>query len=231
MGKRRRVLLAPDPRLLLELFPEELFHKITQIKICVVVDVDGTYTDSDPMYLAWLSEKLRRSIKSHTRYDFRDIDLAARGMLLASVFSNARMHADLPLIAGAKQALKKIRGMGVPIVILTARPTSRSMVRVTEEHAKKNGIPFDLMIFSRHKKEIIQAIKREMGCHVVVVDDDPNVAQGVGGLVNVTTLLFSASYNEFLKSSKIKRVKDKPGETAWEEVLKIIRRQVRNGRS
>ena len=60
MGKRCRVLRAPDPRLLSELIPEDVFRKITQQRLCFVVDDDGTISDSNPMYIEWLARELKR---------------------------------------------------------------------------------------------------------------------------------------------------------------------------
>jgi len=222
LGEHHRVLLAPDPDLLLDLIPNELFSKIIAQKLCLVVDDDGTISDSHPMYVGWLAEKLKRPIRpeDNTRYDFLDIDPQALGMLIGSVFSNARLHRNLPVIEGAAETLSAISGMGIAVVILTARPPTRSMAKATAAHKKENGISFDLLIFSRRKKEIIQAIKK-MGCHVVVVDDDPNVFKAVRRLVNVTAILFAAFYN--------RRVGGKARVDSWEEVLEVVK-GLANGR-
>ena len=222
MGEHYRVLLAPDPDLLLDLISEDLFAKIVSKKLCLIVDDDGTISDSHPMYIGWLAEKLKRPLRpeDNTRYDFLDIDPQALGMLVASVFKNARMHRNLPVIEGAVETLSAISGMGIAIVILTARPPTRSMAKATADHKKEHGVPFDLLIFSRRKKEIIKSIKK-LGCHVMVVDDDPKVFKGVRRLVNVTALLFDACYNRKLKGAG--RVMN------WKEVLKAAR-EIVNGR-
>lgn len=229
---RRRVLLAPDPRLLLELFPELLCTKIIKAKLCFVIDDDGTISDSHPMYIEWLARKLKRSLKSedNVRYDFLDIDRQALGMLKTGVFGNAKMHRDLPLIPGAVEALQAIREEGIAIVILTARPPQNGMIRATYDHKVRNRVPFDIMIFSRRKKEIIKEIKK-LGCQVVVVDDDPSVVKSVYQLAGVVAILFGAPYNQHIKREGLIRVVRNGGQTAWEEVLKIVRRKILNGRS
>ncbi|GMR19277.1 MAG: hypothetical protein BMS9Abin34_409 [Patescibacteria group bacterium] len=218
MDEHYQVLVAPDPELLLDLFSEELFNKIVSTKLCLVVDDDGTISDSHPMYISWLARKLKRPInpKDNFRYDFLDIDPQALGMLKASVFRNARMHRNLPVIEGASEALQEIADAEVAVIILTARPMMRSMVKATRAHKEKKGIPFDLLIFSRRKKEIVQVLKR-LGCHVVVVDDDPRVVAEVCDLANVTAVIFEAPYNRRLKRRQARRVK------AWVEVLEIVR--------
>lgn len=232
MSARRRVLLAPDPRLLLELFPEEICAKITKAKLCFVIDDDGTISDSFPMYVDWLARKLKRPLRVEdcTRYDFSDIDRRAVGMLKVGVFPNARMHRDLPLVPGATEALREIHREGIPVVILTARPPQNGMVRVTRRHKADHGIPFDLLIFSRRKKAIVKEI-RKLGCQVVVVDDDPAVAVAVSRLAGVVTILFGARYNEHIKRDGIIRVERDGGQNAWKEILAIVRRKLLNGRS
>ena len=232
MNKRPRVLLAPDPRLLPELFPEELCAKITKARLCFVIDDDGTISDSFPPYADWLTRKLGRPVNPEdcTRYDFSDIDRRALGMLKVGVFSNAGMHRNLPLVPGAAEALQEIYQEGIAIVILTARPPSEEMKRATYDHKVRNQIPFDLMIFSPRKKEIIKAIKK-LGCRVVVVDDDPSVITSVYQLAGVVAILFGARYNEHIKREGLIRVARNGGQTAWEEVLSIVRRKIINGRS
>lgn len=222
MGEHR-VLLAPDPDLLLDLIPNDLFFKIVDRKLCLVVDDDGTISDTHPMYIAWLAEKLKRPLRpeDNTQYDFLDIDPQALGMLKASVFGNARMHRSLPLIEGAAETISAISGMGIAVVILTARPPTPSMKKATAAHKKENGVPFDLMIFHRRKKEIIQVLKHKLECRVVVVDDDPNVFRSVRRLVNVTALLFAAFYN--------RRIGGKARVESWDEVLAVVK-EMANGR-
>lgn len=232
MNKRQRVLLAPDPRLLLELFPEELCAKITKARLCFVIDDDGTISDSFQMYIDWLARKLKRSLdlKDCIRYDFSDVDRRALGMLKIGVFSNAGMHRNLPLVPGAAEALREISQEGIPIVILTARPPSEEMKQATYNHKVRNQIPFDLMIFSRRKKEIVKEIKK-LCRQVVVVDDDPAVILSVFQLVGVVAILFGARYNEHTKREGLIRVARNGGRNAWEEVLSIVRRKILNGRS
>jgi len=225
LDKRNRALRAPDPRLLLDLLPDELFRKITEAKFCLIVDDDGTISDSHPMYIDWLARKLKRPLKpeDNTRYDFLDIDPQALGMLKAGVFGNARMHRHLPVIPGAVSALREISKKGIPIVILTARPPQKEMVRVTYDHKVDHRIPFDLMIFSRRKKEIVKAIKHLVR-EVVLVDDDPNVVTAASSLKGVTALLFFAFYNQRTRRKGVVPVKN------WGEVLVILRNKIMNGR-
>lgn len=230
MSERRRVLRAPDPRLLLELIPEDVFRKITQKGICFVVDDDGTISDAHPMYIEWLARRLKRPLKpeENTRYDFLDIDSQALGMLKVGVFGNAKMHRHLPVIAGAATVLQEIFKSGIPMVILTARPPQPGMVRATYDHKVDHKIPFDLMIFSRKKKDIVKALKR-LGCQVIVVDDDPRVIAEVSQLVDVTAVLFDAPYNRRMHRENVIRAKPNGDQTAWDEVLKVFRKIVRNG--
>jgi len=232
LNKRHRVLLAPDPRLLLELFPESLCTKIAQTGLCFVIDDDGTISDSHPMYINWLASKLHRSLRpaDNKRYNFSDVDPQALGMLKAAVFGNARMHIDLPVIPGAVAALQEIYEKGIAIVILTARPPQNGMVQATRNHKVRNQVPFDIMIFSRRKKEIIREIKK-ISRQVVVVDDDPSVVTSVFRLAGVMAILFGASYNEHIKREGLIRVNRNGGQTAWDEVLSIVRRKIINGRS
>ena len=226
MGKRCRVLRAPDPRLLSELIPEDVFRKITQQGLCFVVDDDGTISDSNPMYIEWLARELKRPlrIEDYTRYDFSNIDRQALGMLKAAVFGNPRLHRHLPVIPGALEALREVHDKKIAIVILTARPPQEGMVRATHDHKVDRKIPFDLMIFSRKKKDIIKALK-DLGCWVIVVDDDPKVIAAVSQLASVTAIIFDAPYNRRMHREKVVRVK------RWEEVLTILRRKITNGRS
>jgi len=225
LGKRRRVLRAPDPRLLSELIPEDVFRKITQQGLCFVVDDDGTISDTNPMYIEWLARELKRPlrIEDYTHYDFSNIDRRALGMLMAAVFGNPQLHRHLPVIPGAVKVLKEIARKGIPIVILTARPPQEGMVRATHDHKVDRKIPFDLMIFSRKKKDIIKALK-DLGCWVIVVDDDPKVIAAVSQLASVTAIIFDAPYNRRMHREKVIRVK------RWEEVLTILRRKITNGR-
>lgn len=224
MDEHYSELVAPDPELLLELFSDEFFKKIVESNICLVVDDDGTISDSLSVYVEWLSRKLRRPIQVEEcrRYDFLDIDPQALGMLKAEVFPNAKLHKGLPIIKGAVEALSQIAEAGVPIVILTARPMLRSMIAVTKKHKEDNGIPFDLLIFSCRKKEIIKAIKT-LGCQVVVVDDDPKVAIGTYRLKGVTAILFSAFYNMHIERKGMVRAGDEPEDhDGWSVVLKEV---------
>ena len=224
MDEHYSELVAPDPDLLLELFSDEIFNKIVESNICLVVDDDGTISDSLPIYVEWLSRKLRRPVQVEDckRYDFLDIDPQALGMLKTEVFPNAKLHKDLPIIKGAAEALGKIAEAGVPIVILTARPMLRSMIAATKKHKESNGIPFDLLIFSRRKREIIKAIKR-LGCQVVIVDDDPNVAVETYRLKDVTVILFSAFYNMHIERKGIVRAGDGPvNHDGWSVVLEEV---------
>lgn len=226
MNKRNRVLLAPDPRLLLDLFPDELFRKIMQAKLCFVIDDDGTISDSHSMYISWLARKLKRPIKpeDNTRYDFLDIDPQALGMLKAAVFGNPRLHRHLPVIPGAVKALQEIYRKEIAVIILTARPPQEGMVRATYDHKVGHNIPFDLLIFSRRKKDIVKAI-RKIGCEVVVVDDDPNVVVAVSELVGIVAILFDAVYNRHIHREKVIRAK------TWKKVLTILHKKIGNGRS
>ena len=216
--------MAPDPRLLLELLPDELFHKITQSRLCFVVDDDGTISDSNPMYIDWLAHKLKRplTLADYTRYDFSNIDKRALGMLIEGVFGKPRLHRHLPVIPGSVKVLQEIYKSGIPVVILTARPPTEGMKGATEAHKRDHKIPFDLMIFSRKKKDIIRALKKP-GCRVIVVDDDPRVITAVSQLADVTAILFDAPYNRRLHRENVIRAKPKGEQTAWDEVLKVVR--------
>jgi len=226
LGKRRRVLLAPDPRLLPDLLPDELFRKITQSGLCFVVDDDGTISDSSPMYVDFLARRLKRplTVADYTLYDFSNIDKRALGMLIEGVFGKPRLHRHLPVIAGAAHALQEISKLGIPIVILTARPPTEGMKGATEAHKRDHKIPFDLMIFSRKKKDIIKAFKK-LGCRVIVVDDDPKVISAVSQLTDVIAVVFDALYNRRLRRENVIRTK------AWSEVLKVVQKLLRNGHS
>jgi len=224
VGEHYQTLVAPDPELLLELLSDDFFRKIMESKICLIVDDDGTISDSLQLYVDWLSRKLRRPIKIEEceRYDFLDIDPQALGMLKTEVFSDSKLHRGLPVINGAAEVLGKIAEAGVPIIILTARPMLRSMVIATRKHKEDNNIPFDLLIFSRRKKEIIKAIKK-LGCHVVVVDDDPKVAIETYRLSDVTAILFSAFYNMHVERKGIVRAGENPeGHDGWSVVLEEV---------
>jgi len=232
LDKRPRALLAPDPRLLLDLFPESLCTKISQAGLCFVIDDDGTISNSHPMYIDWLARKLHRPLRpeDNKHYNFSDVHPQALGMLKVGVFGKPRMHIDLPVVPGAVEALREIHRKGIPILILTARPPRSGMVRATYRHKRNHRIPFDIMIFSPRKKEIIKAIKR-ISRQVVVVDDDPSVATSIYQLTGVFAILFGASYNEHINRDGLVRVDKKNGNTAWDEVLSIVRRKVMNGRS
>ena len=232
MNQRHRVLLAPDPRLLLELFPDSLCTKIAQAGLCFVIDDDGTISDSHSMYISWLARKLHRPLRpeDNKRYNFSDVHPQALGMLKAAVFGSPRMHIDLPVIPGAVAALQEIHEKKIAIVILTARPPQDGMVRATRSHKENSRIPFDIMIFSRRKKEIIKEI-RKISRQVVVVDDDPSVITSVFRLTGVMAILFGATYDEHIKRDGLIRVNRNGGQTAWEEVLSIVRRKIINGRS
>lgn len=224
MGKRAQVLIGPDPKLLHERISQKLYDAIVEAGVCLISDVDGTIVDSVPMYCTWLSKKLRHPIEPRniTSYDFTNIDRMALGMLQERVFPNARMHADLPLIEGARETLTKISGRQVPIIVLTARPMKESLVRTTVKHLKKNGIPFDLLIFSREKKAIIQAIKR-LGCHVIVVDDDPGVIVSTYRLTDLTPIIFTAHYNTYLDRKGVVRAGETPDDPEkWPVVVREV---------
>lgn len=230
MGKDDRVLIVPDPALLADLIPEELFEKISDAGVCVVSDADGTLIDSVPMYCRWLSRKLKRKVKPPdvTRYDFKNIHPDALGMLQETVFPNARMHKDLPIIDGAPEACAKIDEHCVPIIILTARPPKRSLVRVTVANLESGEIPFDLIIFSRNKKEIIKAIKR-LGCHVIVVDDDPEVSASIAHLKGVTSIVFTAHYNLRLKRKGVVRAGETPDDPEkWPVVVREVLKRLKD---
>ena len=232
MGKRRRVLLAPDPRLLLDLLPDELFRKIVKAKLCFVVDDDGTISDSTPMYVDWLARKLKRplTVADYTRYNFSNIDKRALGMLEIGVFPKPHLHRHLPVVPGAARALQEISKSGVPIIILTARPPQEGMVRATYDHKVDHKIPFDLMIFSRKKKDIIKALKKP-GCKVVVVDDDPKVITAASRLTDVTAIIFDAPYNQRVRRENVIRAEKRGDRIAWDEVLRVVKRMVDKGHS
>ena len=225
------MLRAPDPRLLSELIPEDVFRKITQQRLCFVVDDDGTISDSNPMYIEWLARELKRPlrIEDYTRYDFSNIDRQALGMLKAAVFGNPRLHRHLPVIPGALEALREVYDKKIAIVILTARPPQEGMVRATRDHKLDHKIPFDLLIFSRRKKEIVMAIKN-LGCRVIMVDDDPKVIAAVSRLAGVTAIIFDARYNRRLRRKNVIRAKPKGKQTAWDKVLKVVRKMIGKGR-
>ena len=230
MGKRRRVLLAPDPRLLPDLLPDELFRKITQSGLCFVVDDDGTISDSSPMYVDFLARRLKRplTVADYTLYDFSNIDKRALGMLIEGVFGKPRLHRHLPVIPGSVKALQEISKSGIPVVILTARPPTEEMRGATEAHKRDHKVPFDLMIFSSKKKDIIKAL-RKPGCRVIVVDDDPKVIAAVSQLASVTAIIFDAPYNQRLRRENVIRAKNKGEQLAWDEVLKVVQKLIRNG--
>jgi uncharacterized HAD superfamily protein len=230
LGKQRRVLLAPDPRLLLELLPDEMFRKIRQSRFCFVVDDDGTISDSNPMYIDWLARKLKRplTLADYTRYDFSNIDKRALGMLIEGVFGKPRLHRHLPVIPGSVKALQEISKSGIPVVILTARPPTEGMRGATEAHKRDHRVPFDLMIFSSKKKDIIKAL-RKPGCRVIVVDDDPKVIAAAARLIGVTAIIFDAPYNERMRRENVIRAKEKDGRPAWDGVLKVVQKLIRNG--
>ncbi|MEX0887849.1 MAG: hypothetical protein WDZ67_00525 [Patescibacteria group bacterium] len=211
-----------------ELIPEDVFLKITRQGFCFVVDDDGTISDSNPMYVDWLARKLKRplTIADYTRYDFSNIDKRALGMLIEGVFPKPHLHRHLPVIGGALAALQEIHsGLKLPVVILTARPPSPGMVRATYDHKVEKKVPFDLMIFSRHKKEIVQALRKTTDCRVILVDDDPNTIAAVSSLKGVTAIVFDTLYNRRLRRKSASRG------FSWDEVLKIVKHVVRNGRS
>lgn len=230
MRRNNRVLRIPDPELLAEVISEELYDKIVEAGVILVIDADGTFIDSVPMYCHWLSRKLKREIKPSdvTRYDFKNINSDALGMLQESVFPNARMHKNLPLIEGAEEASTEINEHCVAIIILTARPPKWPLIRVTVANFASHKIPFDLLIFSRRKREIVKALKR-LGCHVVVVDDDPNVIAGIARLKGVTAIIFTAYYNLYLNRKGVIRAGTTPDDPEkWSVVVGEVLKRRKN---
>jgi uncharacterized HAD superfamily protein len=86
------------------------------------------------------------------------------------------------------------------------------------------------MIFSPRKKEIVKAIRKLGGCRVIMVDDNPEVIASISSLADVTAIIFDARYNRRLCRKNVIRAKPKGKKTAWDEVLKVVRKMNGNGR-
>ncbi|OGC44508.1 hypothetical protein A2V54_01855 [candidate division WWE3 bacterium RBG_19FT_COMBO_53_11] len=71
---------------------------------------------------------------------------------------------------------------------------------------------------------------KNLGCRVIMVDDDPKVIAAVSRLAGVTAIIFDARYNRRLRRKNVIRAKPKGKQTAWDKVLKVVRKMIGKGR-
>jgi 5'(3')-deoxyribonucleotidase len=134
-------------------------------------------------------------------------------------FSQSQGFADLPVIPGALDGVKKLKDMGHELVVITGRPLEWmdqtkawldkhfpgmfERVESTDFHMAKGG----------HKNKGM--IARDLGCDILI-DDFPHYAEEAN-LNGVTVLLFDSGFNHgYPEHDRIRRVK------GWEEAVAEI---------
>jgi phosphoglycolate phosphatase-like HAD superfamily hydrolase len=233
VGGSARILVAPDPKSLAKIIPKDFLEKAAQAGVFLIVDADGTLIDLIPTLCSWLGRELGCVvIPSDVReYDFSNIHPNALGIFQERVFSNAEIYWELPLTPGAKEMVGWVVSRSVPLLVLTSRPATEPgdpLVEVTVASLREHEIPFDLLIFSQDKGEVIEALQECLGrgVVVVVVDDDPKVIAAVSRLEGVVAVIFTTSYNLNLRLSGTYRAGKYPDDP---DKWKVVRQLVKGG--
>jgi uncharacterized HAD superfamily protein len=193
--KRHRILLYPEPRLVLQLVALRFLRKLERCGWCAFFDADGTLFDALPVWVRRLNAAWGTSISPAdiVAYDFAGLGPPTPGLpgaleVLGPVFRDSQVHLEMQPMPGAVEALMAISRLGIPIVICTKRPIE--VYRATKTALRDNGIPFDLLILSGEKTELA----RELSCRLSV-EDNPTYAQDFAQ-VGIPSLLLDAPYNK-----------------------------------
>lgn len=203
MGERRhRILLYPEPRLVLQLVAKRFRKKVERCGFCAFVDADGTIFDALPIWLGHLNEVWRTDYRREDviKYDFSNLKpppgMPTAREVLGPLFRDSEIHLEMETMPGAAGALEEISDLGIPIVICTKRPYE--VRRATKDALRGNRIAFDLLIFSSQKIELA----RELFC-ALSVEDNPFYAEEFAK-AGILSLLLDAPYNRDINKEVIR---------------------------
>lgn len=201
--RRHRILLYPEPKLILQQVAKRFLRKLEKCGFCAFFDADGTLFDALPIWLRYLNEAWGTGYKREdiTTYDFSHLepphsDMPGALEVLGPAFRDPKVHLEMGMMSGAPEAMREFSALGVPIVIDTKRPIE--VYRATKEALQGNGIPFDLLILSSQKIELALALSCALS-----VEDNPLYAQEFAK-ARILSLLVDAPYNRNVNEKVIR---------------------------
>ncbi len=136
----------------------------------IVVDIDGIIADYRLGLLFWirqscpeLSQKANVHIlRKDTWVDAETMEIPYRKWLdTLEMFRMSGGKQSIPVFEGAKELLDKSKSMGNEIVLLTSRPIDlySNIYRDTVEWLRNNQLPYDLLLWSKSKAEMIYKMR------------------------------------------------------------------------
>lgn len=182
------------------------------------VDIDGTLADNLRAFVTAFNKVTGKNLTTDDIYDF-DLSLVygITPQEVEQVFHDhaERVFARVPVMAGARNVLTKLKKAGVEIFVVTARnPKFREL---TTAWLEKNRLPVDHLIFEGDKGLACELFGLEL-----FIDDNLDNALRVKN-AGAVSLLMDAPYNRNVDPAiyGIKRI------VRWPEMLAVAETLIR----
>ena len=140
------------------------------MKNVVIFDIDGILADYRLGLLYWIRQSipnLSQKANEHLRVDNTWIDAKTMGISfrewlgVLEMFRMSGGKQSIPVVSGAQQALHMWKQTGHEIVLLTSRPIDiySNIYRDTVEWLRNNNLPYDLILWSKSKAEMVYKLR------------------------------------------------------------------------
>lgn len=179
--------------------PKNGGHKI------VAVDIDGVLADYPLSFVRFINKEMgtRYDVKDVCTYDiYSDLGISKQtGLVLKDKYRQFGMKRYIPVIEGAKEFLESLKGAGYTVVLLTSRPY-KEYYRIyadTMEWLKRNGLPYDYLIFNEKKEEYLLELVDNQNI-AFFVDDVEAYSNKVSDL-GIKAYLVTRPYNKGRETS------------------------------
>lgn len=177
------------------------------------VDIDGVISDSYPAWLGELNQYYGKNITALEDYEMHLVfDVPCDDMNNFFV-QNVERLLDIPHpVKGAREGIESLLQAGHEVVYLTAR--SQEEEELTSCWMRKNGIPYERILFSGHKSKV-DFVKQ---CKLELFIEDYMVNAKAISELGIPVLLLDASYNQGELPQGVLRCQN------WQEILTEIQR-------
>lgn len=177
----------------------------------VGIDIDGVLADYVKGFVAFINKTLG------TDYDYtqvkeynvpKSLGLSVNeGKLLKDLYRRSGAKRTLPTMPGAAEFTKRLKSMGVNIILLTARPEDKysSIYYDTLHWLRENDIEFDLLLFDKSKGERLDKVLGDERKLDFFVDDVLKNLEDVSKYTN-QLFLVNKPYNIGLPDLELKRI-------------------------
>lgn len=177
------------------------------------VDIDGVISDSYPAWLGELNQYYGKNITVLEDYEMHLVfDVPGDDMNNFFVQNVERLLAIPHPIKGAKRGIECLLQAGHEVVYLTARSPEEE--EFTLCWMKKNGIPYEQILFSGHKSKVDLVKQWKLD---LFIEDYMVNAKAIAEL-GIPVLLLNASYNQGELPQGVLRCQE------WQEIVAEIQR-------